>query len=418
MKPIANQGRESMAHRHGHFSCPKLFTGVEMSILLNSLSDEWPFPPGAVLAVWFVFVFILGCCIGSLLNVCIYRLAWEKSILWPLKSFCTSCYQPIKWHDNLPLISYLVLRGRCRTCKARFSSRYFLVELVTGSAFVVLFYLHAVRNIYGLEALKPENLRYGPDQIQMGLVPLPAWLLFGFHALLFCFLLVASFIDIDHMEIPLVVTCSGAVMGLILGSMLWPLLPAEAGTVQPFLRPQRPIMAQGANQPPRLGIYPAPAWNELPAWLPPGSWKTGLATGLVGVLVGTLMLRAVRFSFSAGRGREGMGVGDADLMMMAGAFVGWQVLVLAFFVSVLPALFFGIVQLVRKGDQQLPYGPSLAVGIMAVVLGWAWIPPTLRGFFFDGTLVATLGGAAFVFLFLAALALRLVRGTPPQGENA
>jgi leader peptidase (prepilin peptidase)/N-methyltransferase len=389
-----------------------------MNTLLNSLSDELPLPPWAFLAIEFLFLFVLGCCIGSLLNVCIYRLAWEKSILWPLKSYCGSCYQPIKWYDNLPLISYLVLRGRCRTCKASFSCRYFLIELLTGLAFAGLFYLHAIRNIYKLDALKPENLRFGPDQIEMGLVPLPVWLLVGFHALLFCFLLVASFIDIDHMEIPLVVTCTGAVFGLILGSAFWPELPAEAGTVQSFLRPQRPIMAQSANLPPKLGIYPAPAWNELPAWLPPGSWKTGLATGLVGVLVGTLMLRAVRFSFSMGRGKEGMGVGDADLMMMAGAFVGWQVIVLAFFASVVPALFFGIAQLVRKGDQQLPYGPSLAVGIMAVVLAWERIPPTLRGLFFDGTLVAALGGAAFVFLFIAAFGLRVVRGAPPQGENA
>jgi len=61
------------------------------------------------------------------------------------------------------------------------------------------------KNIYSLDALKPENLPI-PNQIQLGLIPLPAWLLFGFHALLFCLLLVASFIDIDHMEIPLVVT--------------------------------------------------------------------------------------------------------------------------------------------------------------------------------------------------------------------
>jgi leader peptidase (prepilin peptidase)/N-methyltransferase len=370
------------------------------------------------LALELVFIFVLGCSIGSLLNVCIYRLAWEKSILWPLKSFCGSCYQPIKWYDNLPLISYVVLRGRCRTCGESFSCRYFLIELFTGLGFVGLFYLHAIRNIYDLEALKPENLPFGSDQIELGLVPLPAWLLFGFHALLFCLLLVASFIDIDHMEIPIVVTASGAILGLVLGALLWPQLPAEAGTQRPFLVQTRITASASANQEPRAGIYPVPFWKQLPGWLPPHSWRTGLATGLTGVLVGTLMLRAVRFTFGIGRGMEGVGVGDADLMMMAGAFVGWQPIVVAFFVSVFPALFFGVAQLVRKGNQQLPYGPSLAIGIMATALGWLWFPVWFRALFFEGILVAALGAAAVIFLFLAALALRLIRGTPQPGENA
>src|SRR5262249_61764756 len=100
--------------------------------------------------------------------------------------------------------------------------------------------------------------------------------------------------------------------------------------------------------------------DDLPEWLRPGSWRLGLASGLAGVLAGMLLLRGVRFLFGLGRGVEGLGVGDADLMMMAGAFLGWQPVLIAFFVSVFPALFFGVVQLVRKGDQALPFGPSLA----------------------------------------------------------
>jgi leader peptidase (prepilin peptidase)/N-methyltransferase len=397
-----------------------------LATLESMLPEDWPLPAGTFLVLEFVFLFVLGCAIGSLLNVCIYRLAWEKSILWPLKSFCGNCYQPIRWYDNLPLVSYLLLRGRCRTCGAPFSIRYFLIEFLTGLAFVGLFYLHAIRNVYDLQELRPENLRYGPEQIEIGLIPLPAWLLFGFHALLFCLLLVASFIDIDHMEIPFVVTCSGTVLGLVAGTLLWPQLPAA-----PPARDQRPTAqtAQmppgrlspfilGANPEPHPGIYPAPVWNRLPGWLPWDSWKTGLATGLAGVAAGTLMLRVVRFAFAKGRGMEGLGVGDADLMMMAGAFVGWQVIVVAFFVSVVPALFFGIIQLVRKGDQPLPYGPSLAIGIMATALGWLWFPASLRMMFFEGVLVAMLGGAAVLFLFAAAVFLRFVRGAPPKLGDA
>src|SRR5262249_60793370 len=107
----------------------------------------------------------------------------------------------------------------------------------------------------------------------------------------------------------------------------------------------------------------------LPAGLPWESWKTGLLTGLAGVAAGTLMLRVVRFSFNKGRGIEGLGVGDADLMMMAGAFVGWQPVIVAFFVSVFPARLFGVRQIIRKGDQPLPYGPSLPLGTLPPPLG-------------------------------------------------
>jgi leader peptidase (prepilin peptidase)/N-methyltransferase len=393
-----------------------------MSLFLASiLPDDWPLPAGTFLAVEFVLLFVTGCVVGSLLNVCIYRLAWEKSILWPLKSFCGSCYQPIRWYDNLPLISYLVLRGRCRTCGASFSCRYFFIELLTGLGFVGLFYLHAIRNVYDLDALKPEHSPWVEEDIQVGLVPLAAWLVFGFHALLFCLLIVASFIDIDHMEIPFGVTATGTLLGLAAGAFLWPYLPAQAPPTRQF--PARPAPGQmpfvSANPVPHPGIYPAPVWNRLPDWLPEKSWKTGLATGLAGVFVGTLMLRIMRFAFTKGRGMEGLGVGDADLMMMAGAFIGWQATIVALFVAVPPALFFGIAQLVRKGDQQMPFGPSLAIGIMVTALGWLWVPVFYRMLFYEWMLVAILGGGAVVFLFAAAVFLRLVRGRPaPAGEKA
>ncbi len=88
---------------------------------------------------WLFVTFVLGAAVGSFLNVCIARMPLEKSILWP-GSRCGSCFQRIRWYDNLPLLSYLWLRGRCRTCGARFSPRYLLVELATGLCFAGLFY--------------------------------------------------------------------------------------------------------------------------------------------------------------------------------------------------------------------------------------------------------------------------------------
>src|SRR5438270_1536709 len=85
-----------------------------------------------------LFVFVFGTIVGSLLNVCIYRIPLEKSIIWP-GSRCSNCLQAVRWYDNIPLLSYLRLRGRCRTCHARFSSRYFWIELLTGLCFAGLF---------------------------------------------------------------------------------------------------------------------------------------------------------------------------------------------------------------------------------------------------------------------------------------
>src|SRR5262249_61490043 len=115
--------------------------------------------------------------------------------------------------------------------------------------------------------------------------------------------------------------------------------------------------------------------DDLPEWLRPGSWRLGLASGLAGVLAGMLLLRGVRFLFARGGGVEGLGVGDADLMMMAGAFLGWQPVLIAFFVSVFPALALGILQLVFRGDKPMPFGPSLALGVLLTLFGWRWIGP-------------------------------------------
>src|SRR4051812_46826913 len=101
-----------------------------------------------LLIFWLFTAFLAGVCVGSFLNVVIARLPLEKSLLWP-GSRCGSCYQPVRMYDNIPLLSYLVLRGRCRTCGARFSPRYLIVELVTGLGFAGLFYLEVVRNIHG-----------------------------------------------------------------------------------------------------------------------------------------------------------------------------------------------------------------------------------------------------------------------------
>jgi leader peptidase (prepilin peptidase)/N-methyltransferase len=386
------------------------------------LLNEWPF---------LVAAFALGAIVGSFLNVCIYRLPLEKSILWP-GSRCGQCLQPIRWYDNIPLLSYWLLRGRCRTCMAKFSLRYFGIELLTALSFAGLYYLEVVRNVHHLD------LRVlGPGRFDVGRLTI-----FAFHAVLYCFLLVATFCDLDRHSIPLSLTVTGTLVGLI-GSVLWPwpwpYTPAEAlprslpGQLAPW------GFNRIAFEP---GLYPWPVWFPLPGVLQPGgNWKTGLATGVAGVLAGTMMLRVVRFLFGFGRGPEYMepedlvvkeshrwiggrvvswfgrvggkalGLGDADLMMMAGSFLGWQPVVVAFFVGVFPGLLFGMVQLTLRGNEPFPFGPALAMGVVMTWLGWYWVPPDFQWLFFNGHLMLALVGMCCAFILLAGYVLRMIHLT-------
>jgi leader peptidase (prepilin peptidase)/N-methyltransferase len=353
-----------------------------------------------MVVVWLVLVFLLGAVVGSFVNVCVARLPLEKSILWP-GSRCSKCLQPVRWYDNLPLVSYWLLRGRCRSCGQRFSIQYFLVELLTGLGFAGLFYLVVVRNLH----------RWPGGQawaMQIGHYPWQWWVGWGYHACLFAFLMAASVTDLNGREIPLQLTVAGTVVGLI-GSVLfpwpWPWPPAQA---VPAPRPDGLEWQLGAIV---QGLYPWPVWGPLPAWLAPGgNWQTGLATGLAGMVFGSVFLRAVGFLFSTGLGKEALGLGDADLMMMAGAFLGWQPVLVAFFISVFPALVVGVVQLVVRGDNSLPFGPSLAMGVILTFLGWGVLGPYVQPILFWGTVLICLAALAAAFMLGSSFLLRVLRG--------
>jgi leader peptidase (prepilin peptidase)/N-methyltransferase len=239
--------------------------------------------------IWLPFVFVLGAGVGSFVNVCVYRLPYERSLLWP-GSRCGRCFQPVRWYDNIPLISYWLLWGRCRTCGEPFSIRYFLVELCTALAFTGLFYLEIVCNVLDLPFLAGQQFNF-----EWGWLPWQAWAVFFYHAILVSFLLVASLCDLDDMEIPLNLTVTGTLIGLVGATLFaWP-FPSHYALPRSLFRGPAP------------GLYAWPVWYPLPAWLPAGTWKLGLLTGLAGAAAGMVVLRGVRFVFSWARGLEGMG---------------------------------------------------------------------------------------------------------------
>lgn len=356
--------------------------------------------------LWLLVVFALGVGAGSVINYCFYRLPLEKSILWPGPR-CGQCLQPIRWYDNLPLVSFVLLRGRCRNCGGRIPLRYPIVELLTGFVYAVLFYAEIGQNVLGLPYLQLRQ-----SAIAVGNIPAAAWAVFGCHAVLASFLLLTALCDLDDMAIPLPITVTGTLIGLTCSAWLaWPF--PDAGLPLPLAR---------SMIPPRLpsGLYPWPVWYPLPDWLPPGSWQLGLATGLAGAAAGMMAMRVVRFTFGLTRGIEALGIGDADLMMMAGAFVGWQPILLSCFVAAFPGLLFGVAQLLRRGNQAMPFGPSLALGVMMTLWLWPFLGDSaeLRMVFFEPGFLGFLLGGGAAFLLLAGLLFRFLLGTPSQPESS
>jgi leader peptidase (prepilin peptidase)/N-methyltransferase len=207
-------------------------------------------------AFFVVMAGLVGACVGSFLNVVIWRLPRRESLVTP-GSHCPKCNRDIRWFDNLPVFSWLLLRGRCRGCRATISWRYPAVEALTAALFVLA------------------ALRFHDRPILAGEI-----------ALLLSALVAVTYIDIDHRIIPDAITKPGMVVGLILA--LFP----------PFL-------------------------------LHPGSWIEGLPPGLnsllhaaAGCLTGLLIVYGVRWLGTLAFRKEAMGLGDAKLLGLVGAFTG------------------------------------------------------------------------------------------------
>jgi leader peptidase (prepilin peptidase)/N-methyltransferase len=365
---------------------------------------------------WSALVFLLGASVGSFINVCTFRLPLQKSLFWP-GSRCGHCYQPIRWYDNLPLISYLWLRGRCRTCGVAYGFRYFAVELLTALGFLGLFWLEVVANIHNWVAL--EERRF---YIDFGYIPWIGWITFLVHATLFSFLLTASICDLDRREVPPSLTLTGTVIGLAVALFFawpWPQTPAQAMRAirmaqAKMVEPHQEWWLLPLDAGPASGLYPWPFWGPLPAWAEPGgNWQTGLATGLLGLLVGTVLLRTVRTLFSRGLGSEALGLGDADLMMMVGSFMGWQPVVVAFFISPFAALPLAAIQVIVYGDRSMPFVPALALASMTTLLAWERIvrQVPLQTLLFWDTMMISLGVVCAVFMLIAGYLLRIMRGS-------
>ncbi len=368
---------------------------------------------------WCVTIFGLGLMIGSFLNVVIARLPYEKSLIWP-SSRCFACYQHIRFTDNVPILGYLRLRGRCRACGVPFSARYLWVEVGTGVAFLTLFLAEVVFNWHGIPGMKYNYL--GPDEAYP---PLRCWALFGYHAILLCGLIAAAAIDAEHRIIPAQITYAVMVVGVIGGALMpwpWP-QPANAVNAIPAGLPW--FLEETVGKIP-TGVQPWPFWGPTLNFAPAGSIKLGLLNSVIGALVGSIVVRATKWFFETGFGREALGLGDADLLMMAGAFLGWQIPVVSLFVGSVAALVLILTGRLLAGKgaptpstptgtpvsgpaqpRELPFGPGLAIGVLITWFAWPWLGRRLQFPFFDTTTMLIL--VAFMGLGILALALFMRR---------
>ena len=227
-------------------------------------------------------VFLAGLAFGSFLNVCIYRLPRGLSVVRP-RSACPQCKTPISALENIPLLSWLWLRGRCRHCRAAISFRYPAVELLTGVLFLACFWQFG----FSVETLKFCTFSF----LLLGLI----------------------FTDAEHKLLPDALTLTGVLLGL---GFSW-FVPVDNFA---------------------SSLLPDRLWAPLAR-----SWELqSLVDSAIGALVGASFLYGVALAYLRFRGIEGMGMGDVKLMAMIGAFLGTRLTILTLFLATLTASLVGV----------------------------------------------------------------------------
>ena len=339
---------------------------------------------------WSVVFFTFGCIVGSFLNVCIYRMPLELSVVTP-PSHCPHCKYSIPFYLNVPLLTWLTLRGKCKNCGAPISARYFIVELLTGLAFLACW------------------LRFGEK--------FPA--LAAVYAIFLAGLIVATFIDFEHFIIPDEITLGGAVAGLAI-SFLVPSLhgvaspgqglarcvigvAAGAGVVYSVLRMGKFLFGR---QKLKLPLQTKIIFTETTLVLPDQEipyeeffyrksdaivfqartvelvdrsyWDVSVELSATELKIGDerlnpeeiAHLEAVCSDITVPR--EAMGLGDVKFMAAIGAFLGWQGAVFSLMASSIIGSAVGIVLIVARRQEwssRMPYGPYIALAAALWLFG-------------------------------------------------
>ncbi len=257
---------------------------------------------------------LFGLVVGSFLNVCIYRLPRGISIVSP-PSRCPSCGRRLRWFDNIPVVSWMVLRGRCGRCGSGISVQYPIVELATAALFVLV------------------TLSTPPGSL------LAARLVLG------CALIVLFAIDLEHQILPNVITLPGIAVGFAFALLAPTGDPSAAAALGAPLGNPSAAAALGA---------------------PPG-WRSSL----LGAIVGGGSLYAMATAYYWVRREEGLGMGDVKMLAMIGAFLGWPAVLLTLVLASFAGSLIGVAMIaLGHGTMKyaLPFGTFLAVGALVAML--------------------------------------------------
>ena len=274
--------------------------------------------------VFACFAFAFGACVASFLNVCIWRLPREESVVSP-PSHCPNCNAPIRWYQNIPIVSWLCLRGRCANCRRPISARYVIVETLGGAMFLMAY----------LQWAMPSMLHTAPA---LGMVGAAIWQV-PVEWLVVTGLILGSFIDLDHFYLPDRVTIGGMVLGVPL-SVLVPAMHGVGGRVEALC------------------------------------WSLG------GMAFGFLLFWALGAVFSRLFRKDALGFGDVKLIGAVGAFFGPWAVLFTMIVSSVVGSAVGMLMVVRGraklgGFTAVPYGPFLALGALV----WMYWGPAILGWY-------------------------------------
>jgi leader peptidase (prepilin peptidase)/N-methyltransferase len=299
---------------------------------------------------------LLGLLFGSFLNVCISRLPAHESIVTP-GSHCMACGHAVRWYDNLPVLSWVLLRARCRDCKARISWRYPIVELAVGLWFAIY-----ANDLFGLELAKVSRLS-GPATGEY--VDVAGFAILGF------LLIGLMVMDWQTHRLPDAFTLTGIGIGLVLTCVQAFFLAPGVGDIVLNTTHQLRLSSPGSFASQGNVFLTGPE---------------ALILGRIAAIASAaLILLAVRWGYKALRKRDGMGLGDVKLLAMIAAFLGFGEALLALFAGVVAASMYGIFLMARRrasGASSLPLGSFLAAGgLFSALFGpqiLAWYMEMLR----------------------------------------
>ena len=350
------------------------------------------------------WLFAFGACIGSFLNVCIYRIPQQDRLWDQLRglthppSSCPFCRRRILAIDNIPVLGWLLLWGRCRFCRHTIPPRYALIEFFNGLLWVGLYMLIVPA---GFTATVQQSCLWSPLSPLANPALSFSQQVFWLHAQYFYYLVlvealvVATFIDFDLYIIPDGSTVPAMIVGVLVACVLghlhpWPVW-FQCSTSLSFFQQLLPDGCRDC----------AP-----PAWLKAHPHLHGLLSSLAGIVVGGGIVWMVRIIGERVMRRETMGFGDVILMAMIGSFLGWQATVIVFFVApfcslvVIGATFF------FKRSREIAYGPYLSIAALIVLLFWNVRFSKFEQYFGLGPVVFVHG---IIMIGMLALTLMLVQ---------